>query len=207
MPPSSAAARRRAATSLLTAVGVAAAAGRAGAQEPAAAATLRLRTGDSAGHPGDAEAELGLARTLAWAGRLDEAEARYREIAARGPSPDAQKGVARMAAWRGDLVRSERLWRHLSARYPQDPEAWTGLAQVLRWAGRPALAEDALRTALAAEPSYGDARVQLRWVGAELASSAEPTAVVVEDSDRNRTAYYGRSRSACGRGFGFEGRR
>jgi hypothetical protein len=61
---------------------------------------------------------------------------------------------------------------------------------VLRWTGRPALARDALHAALAAEPGDGDARSQLRWVGAELAASAEPTAVISTDSDDNRSAYY-----------------
>ncbi len=142
-------------------------------------------------HPTDIDAELGLARTLSWAGRLDEAERRYVAIDTRlgGRSPQAEKGIARVAAWRGDLPRSERLWRALTAKYPDDAEAWTGLAQVLRWTGRPGPAEQALNRALSAQPGYGDARQQLQWVRADLATSLEPSVTYTNDSDHNRSTF------------------
>lgn len=139
-------------------------------------------------HPDDREAELALARTEAWAGRLDDAERRYQRLADAGDAT-AEKGIARVAAWRGDLLRSERRWRALAERYPNDPEVWTGLAQVLRWTGRPGPADAALRRALAAEPGYGDARAQLPWVRAELATGLEPTVTYTNDSDDNRSTY------------------
>lgn len=141
-----------------------------------------------AAHPDDREAELALARTESWAGRLDDAERRYQRLADAGDAA-AEKGVARVAAWRGDLVRSERRWRALAARFPDDPEVWTGLAQVLRWTGRPALAGAALERALAAEPGYGDARAQLPWVRAELSAGLEPVVTYGNDSDDNRSTY------------------
>lgn len=142
-------------------------------------------------NPGDGEAELALARALSWGGDLAAAESAYAVLASRGTAmPDAEKGIARVAAWRGDLVRSERLWRAFNLRHPADPEGWTGLAQVLRWTGRPALAASALRSALAAEPGYGDARTQLRWVEADLRPAADPTVVYSNDSDRNSSTLY-----------------
>jgi tetratricopeptide (TPR) repeat protein len=141
-------------------------------------------------HPGDRAAELDLARTESWAGRLDAAEARYQRLAEAGEAA-GEKGVARVSAWRGDLARSERIWRSLSARYPEDPEVWTGLAQVLRWSGRAQQAEHALERALAAEPAYGDARAQLPWVRADLATGVEPFVIHANDSDENRSTLVG----------------
>ena len=138
-----------------------------------------------ASHPDDIEARLALAQTMAWDGRLDEADALYRRLASTGAGAAADKGIARIAAWRGDLAHSEELWRGLTERYPADAEAWTGLAQVLRWRGDPRAARRALGSALAADPRDGDARSQLAWVNAELASAVEPSIVSSFDRDRN----------------------
>lgn len=140
-----------------------------------------------AANPTDRAAELDLARAQSWGGRLEAAELRYQRLA-DGGDVAGDKGVARVAAWRGDLARSERLWRAVTERHPDDAEAWTGLAQVLRWSGRAGLAERALARALEAEPGYGDARAQLPWVRAELDGSAEPMLVLSNDSDENRSA-------------------
>ena len=144
-----------------------------------------------AGQPKDVEAELARARTLAWAGKLGPAEAAYQAIAARGERLEAEKGVAVVAAWRGDLGRSERLWRRITTRIPQDAEAWVGLAQVLRWSGRPRLARQALDRALAANPANSDAAEQRRWVRAELAPAIEPSVMGSWDSDQNRSLLIG----------------
>ncbi|MGE0441694.1 MAG: tetratricopeptide repeat protein [Gemmatimonadales bacterium] len=136
----------------------------------------------------DVEAELARARTLAWSGKLGRAEATYAEIAARGERLEADKGVALVAAWRGDLLRSESLWRRVTERAPKDAEAWVGLAQVLRWSGRPEDARDALQRALAADPENTDAAEQLRWVRADLAPAVDPSVTASWDSDENRSA-------------------
>ena len=76
-----------------------------------------------------------------------------------------------MIGWRGDLERSEATWRRVLETDPNDPEALTGLAQVLTWQGRQTDAESALQQALRANPSYGDARALMRWVQADLRPS------------------------------------
>ncbi|MDX2057576.1 MAG: tetratricopeptide repeat protein [Gemmatimonadales bacterium] len=142
-------------------------------------------------NPKDVEAELARARTLAWWGRLAEAERAYLAIAARGERLEAEKGVALVAGWRGDLGRSERLWRAIATRLPKDAEGWVGLAQVLRWSGRPDDAKAALDRALAADPANADAAAQLRWVRADLAKAAEPFVTASWDSDDNRSFSFG----------------
>ncbi len=144
-----------------------------------------------AAEPKDVEAELARARTLAWAGQLAKAEREYAAIAARGERVEAEKGVAVVAAWRGDLGRSEMLWRRITARVPKDAEGWVGLAQVLRWSGRPIGAREALHQALAADPGNSDAAEQLRWVRADLAPSIEPMVSGSWDSDQNRSLVVG----------------
>ena len=136
-------------------------------------------------HSDDVEARLALAQALAWDGRLGESEAMYAKLSNDGAGASADKGMARVAAWRGDLDRSEEMWRALATRFPGDAEVWTGLAQVLRWSGHAAAARDALGRALVADPRYGDARNQLPWVAAELASALEPSVVTAFDRDRN----------------------
>ncbi|HEY0970599.1 MAG TPA: tetratricopeptide repeat protein [Gemmatimonadales bacterium] len=141
--------------------------------------------------PDDPEARLALARTIAWAGRHAEAEAAYEQLLTSGLDErslaEAEKGIARVAAWRSDLVRSERLWRAVTGRWPQDAEGWTGLAQVLHWAGQPREADGALDRALALRPDDADALEQRRWLRAELRPAAEPRVVSERDSDDNRS--------------------
>ena len=139
-----------------------------------------------AAHPGDHDSELALARTLSWAGRLREAGAIYARLAAAG-SADARKGAARVAAWRGDVRASVSQWEALARDLPRDAEVWGGLAQALRWQGRPRAARAALAVALRERPGDRDAVAQLRWVDAELATSAAPTVTYATDSDRNTT--------------------
>jgi thioredoxin-like negative regulator of GroEL len=136
-------------------------------------------------HPGDSDAAVGYARALSWDGRLEDAEAIYVSLANNGDA-NAQKGLARVRAWRGNLQDSEVAWRQLLDRRPNDPEALTGLAEVLRWQGRDGDAADALTHALRADPTYGDARALLRWVRADMRPSVSFTATGENDSDNNR---------------------
>lgn len=149
-----------------------------------------------AAHHGDAEARIALARTLSWAGRLRDAERIYASAAAAGDSAEALKGLARVSAWGGELNRSVTLWERLAARYPDDPEVWTGLGQVLRWRNQPEDAQDALQRALAARPGYPDAVQQLMWVRAELGTAVEPTFASTTDSDHSSSTTLSLSASA-----------
>lgn len=138
-------------------------------------------------NPKDVEAELARARTMTWAGDLVGAEREYERISAGGERLEASKGAALVAAWRGHLYRSEGLWRSLLKRYPKDAEVWVGLAQVLRWSGRPVEARSALDAALAVDPTNSDAREQRRWVEADLATAIAPDVATGWDSDGNRS--------------------
>jgi tetratricopeptide (TPR) repeat protein len=136
-------------------------------------------------HPNDAEAELGRARVLSWASRLDEALAVYERLAKSGNATEAEKGIARVTGWRGELEKSEQLWNEAAGKYPNDPEVWVGLGQVLRWMGRPFASRDALEKALKVKPQYEDAHSQLRWVRSEINPSASPTFTHSTDSEYN----------------------
>ena len=139
----------------------------------------------TAGHPSDREALVEYARALSWIGRLDEAGAIYAPLAGAG-NADAQKGLARLAAWRGELLQSLEAWDRVILTRPNDAEALTGRAQVLHWMGRDNDADATLRAALAINPGYGDARVLLRWVDAELHPAVTIGSSGTDDSDHNR---------------------
>ncbi|HEY7568735.1 MAG TPA: tetratricopeptide repeat protein [Gemmatimonadaceae bacterium] len=141
---------------------------------------------------GDRQAAMALARTLAWWGgsHLHDAARMYDSLYAVDRDVEARKGLALVKAWQGDLVGSERLWRELSGTSPNDPEVWTGLAQVLRWRGRPFDARDALERALIADPRHRDAQSQRRWLDAELAPMLHARVLSTGDSDGNRAQFY-----------------
>ncbi len=142
--------------------------------------------------PDDRQAAMALARTLAWWGgsHLRDAAQLYDSLYAVDRDVEARKGLALVKAWQGDLVGSERLWRELSSVSPNDPEIWTGLAQVLRWRGRPFDARDALERALTVDPMHRDARSQRRWLDAELAPVVHARVLSTGDSDGNRAQFY-----------------
>ncbi|MGQ0538442.1 MAG: tetratricopeptide repeat protein [Gemmatimonadaceae bacterium] len=143
-----------------------------------------------AGGADQREAALGIARTQAWRGRLADAASLYDSLYRSSRDLEALKGLALVAAWQGDLVRSERLWRSVAGAAPNDPEAWTGLAQVLRWRARAFDALDALDSALAHSPGYRDAVNQRRWLDADLAPMLALHAWSTGDSDGNRAQRY-----------------
>lgn len=146
---------------------------------------LRVYKHWTTARPTDREAAIDYARVLSWNGQMDEAEALYRELAKTG-NANATKGLARVIGSRGDLQRSEQTWRRVLVTDPNDPEALTGLAQVLSWQGRQTDAESALQHALRTNPTYGDARTLLRLVQADLRPSVAVTGLSTNDSDDNR---------------------
>jgi tetratricopeptide (TPR) repeat protein len=134
------------------------------------------------------DASLGKAMTLAWWGRHSEALEIYDLLAAGGDVLEARKGRARVLAWRGDLGLAESEWREITKEHPRDAGAWVGLAQVLRWAGRPFAAEEALERALTLTPTDRDALEQLRWVRVETNPQASVSFTLAEDSEGNQLA-------------------
>ena len=139
----------------------------------------------TAGHPRDREALIEYARALSWSGHTDEAVAIYAPLADAG-NADAQKGLARVMAWRGELAQSLDAWDRVILVRPNDPEARTGRGQVLHWMGRDADASGELHRALLINPGYGDARVLLPWVEAELHPTVTMSTSGSDDSDHNR---------------------
>jgi tetratricopeptide (TPR) repeat protein len=135
-------------------------------------------------HADDDEARAGLARTLSWDGRFEDAATEYKRLEARAPA-EAAKGIARVTAWRGDLAAAQAQWSDVTRRFPQDPEGWTGLAQVERWQGRTREADAALARALAVSPGYADAVEQRAWVRADLATAGDVLVATNTDSDKN----------------------
>ncbi len=121
-------------------------------------AAIALYDSVLAREPRNWDAALGRAQTIAWSGRLAQAESTYRALIDSGAGPDASKGLARVIAWRGRLAESERLYATVIAHDSSDAEALTGLATVLQWEGRPRDARAALMRALRAHPEDGDAR-------------------------------------------------
>ena len=139
----------------------------------------------TAAHPTDREALIEYARALSWNWQLADAERIYRPLATGG-NADAQKGLARVTAWGGQLQQSLEAWQRIVDARPSDPEALTGLAQVLHWLGRDADADATLTRALRANPGYGDARVLRSWVDATLRPTLTVRTLGADDSDHNR---------------------
>jgi hypothetical protein len=66
-----------------------------------------------------------------------------------------------------------------------DTEAWTGLAQVLQWEGRPRAAEAAIKRGMAAHPDDGDARAQWLAIRPLVSPAIRPSASSFGDSEHN----------------------
>jgi tetratricopeptide (TPR) repeat protein len=141
--------------------------------------------------PGDADGQIGLARSLAWRGDYDQAIAICDSVVAKNPRQrDAALLAAQAAAWSGRLRSAAARYQHWLAIHADDAEAWMGLARVWQWAGRAEETRQALRHAIAAEPDNADARGQLALARAALAPSFEPTVSTTDDSDDSRSTTY-----------------
>jgi tetratricopeptide (TPR) repeat protein len=80
------------------------------------------------------------AERLTWDGRLAEAEALFRRVAAEGGPRErqrAQTGLGRALSWQGRHIAATAAYREALALDPGDAEARRGLARVLSWRGHP----------------------------------------------------------------------
>jgi tetratricopeptide (TPR) repeat protein len=92
-------------------------------------------------HPGDADAQIGIARLTSWKDDLGGAEAMYDEVlAADSTNLEARLGKAQVINWSGRHREAALLYRRILADHPDNAEARAGLVQALRWMGRPDLA-------------------------------------------------------------------
>ena len=95
-------------------------------------------------------------------GRVEEAEAIYREVLGRDPGHAVATHYLGMAAWqRGDAAEGERLMRTSIAANPAIPDFHNNLGLLLRDTARTALALDCYRRALAADPAWFEAHNNL----------------------------------------------
>jgi len=115
--------------------------------------------------PGNMDANLGMARALAWAGRHQASERRYREMlpASGARRNEALVGLAKVTSWQGDLGRAESIYLQVLKSDPENVEAHLGLAEVTNWSGRHREAETLYDRTLAGEPQNNEARVGLAW--------------------------------------------
>jgi tetratricopeptide (TPR) repeat protein len=135
--------------------------------------------------PRNWDAALGRAQTIAWSGKLAEAESTYRALVDSGAGPDASKGLARVVAWRGRFAESQRIYDEIIAHDSSDTEALTGLATVLQWEGHPREARTALLCALRAHPDDGDAQEAWAKLRPLVSPSVRPTVTGFGDNEHN----------------------
>lgn len=113
------------------------------------------------------------------AGRLEDADAAYRQVLKLAPEQaDAWRFLGLLAQRRGDLAGAEAaLHRSLRAR-PQQPQAWLELADVQEQLARWADAELAYQRALALLPDFADAHYNRARVLRQLGREEEALAAL-----------------------------
>ena len=116
-----------------------------------------------ADHPGDMEASLGIARALSWAGKLDQAEARYLELLPESENdwPDVQLGLAKVKAWQEDRGSAEKIYEEVLDRDPDNTDARLGLVEVMNWSGQHRRARELCEEVLEDDPGNRDATREL----------------------------------------------
>lgn len=129
-----------------------------------------------ADHPEDSAVRLELARTLARAGRLEEAEARYRELAAAG-DPEGIVGLGHLL-WRRDQLRpAAGQFRRALRERPEDEAVRGSLARVLRSMGRHGEAARHYRKLIELSGERAEYRLELArtllWAGDPWSALAE----------------------------------
>ncbi len=143
-------------------------------------------------HPGNDYnyVRVARARTLSWAGRLEEAEAGYRAVLARDPADrDARFGVGQVRAWSGDLDAATAAYESLLVDDPAEVRVLVALGNVRLWQGRPARARELAARAAARDSANGEVRDLERAIAAQVAPRGEASQDWSEDSDRNRNQW------------------
>jgi Flp pilus assembly protein TadD len=138
-------------------------------------------------HPDDVESKIGVARALAWDGRLDEAIAAYQALLPRDDEfeHEVQLGIAQTTSWKDDLARARSQYDVILAEDPDHLEARLGQARVINWSGRHRESAALYRDILADHPGNAEAREGLArayyWSG-----QPEEARAVIEDGERTR---------------------
>ena len=129
------------------------------------------------GPPSAAVAQLNQAIALHQAGRLDEAEALYRQLAQQVPGHfDATHLLGVIALQRGDLAKAEALIGQALASRPKDATALNNLGTALLRARRLDEAREQFERAAKAQPGYADAQSNLGNVLRQLGRVADSVA-------------------------------
>ncbi len=130
----------------------------------------------------DAEVDLLLAETLAWAKRFEEAEAKYESILAGTPrSPRARMGLARVVLWQGRYREATARFGEILRGDPENVDALEGRANAAYWSGDYRAAARDFRFALAGDPTREAARRSLSAIAALAMPSQRMTIDVGHD--------------------------
>ena len=138
--------------------------------------------------PRDAEGPIGLARTLAWSGRLDESIALFDTVVAADSSArDAVLGGAQALAWASRRNEAIGRYERWLAAHPSDREAEMGLARVSAWNGDLRRSERLWRDLTTRFPNDADAWTGLaqvvRWRGDPAGARRALQAALAADSN------------------------
>ena len=124
-----------------------------------------------------AAAQLNQAVALHQAGRLDEAEALYRQVVQQVPGQfDATHLMGVIALQRGDLADAEKLIAQALVSRPRDASALNNLGTALMRARRLDEAREQFERAAKAQPAYVDAQSNLGNVLRQMGRIAESVA-------------------------------
>ena len=141
--------------------------------------------------PGDAWGHIALARTLANAGRLDDALAEMDAAQRLAPAErDVWIGRARILARANRTDDAIAQYQRWTALHPDDAEAWQELSQQRAKAGRIPAAISALEKAQARQPSRATEN-RLRSLRVRAAAWTEPIVGGSRDSDGNQIGRLG----------------
>ena len=138
--------------------------------------------------PGNIDARLGLAASLAATGAYDAALVEYERILSARPTDGrALVGMSRTLAWAGRLAEAEDVARSALRTDSTNVAAWGVLGRVLYWQGRNGAARDVLEEAAELAPTDPEIQDQLRSIEIILAPTARPSVTWEHDSDGTTT--------------------
>ena len=134
--------------------------------------------------PGNVDARLGLAASLASAGEYEASLVEYERVrSAPGADQRALVGMSRTLAWAGRLGEAEEVARSALRSDSTDAAAWAVLGRVLYWQGRNGAARDVLEEAAERAPTDPGIQDQLRSIRILLATTVRPSITWEHDSD------------------------